>query len=80
MGYHKQQLIADQVEVGDRLPAPIPARHHVALRNTPSRKDRRLRERIEREAVVTDRILGGSIGFVLGAIVVLALIAGLGDV
>lgn len=80
MGYHKQQLIADQVEVGDRLPAPIPARHHVALRNTPSRKDRRLQERIRRDEIVAERIAAGCIGFVIGAIVVLALIAGLGDV
>jgi hypothetical protein len=31
MGYFKNQLIADQVELGDRLPAPKPATDHVAL-------------------------------------------------
>lgn len=30
MGYHKQLLIANQVEVGDRVPAPKPATSHVA--------------------------------------------------
>lgn len=30
MGYFKNELIADQVEVGDRIPAPKPARMHVA--------------------------------------------------
>lgn len=30
MGYFKNQLIAEQVELGDRLPAPKPARSHVA--------------------------------------------------
>lgn len=31
MGYFKQLLIAQQVEVGDRVPAPKPASSHVAL-------------------------------------------------
>lgn len=31
MGYFKQQLISEQVEVGDRVPAPKPASEHVAL-------------------------------------------------
>lgn len=30
MGYFKNQLIADQVELGDRVPPPIPARRHLA--------------------------------------------------
>jgi len=29
MGYYKQQLIAKQVEVGDRVPAPKPASTHI---------------------------------------------------
>lgn len=33
MGYFKQQLIAEQVEIGDRLPAPKPASSHVALQH-----------------------------------------------
>lgn len=33
MGYYKQQLIAEQVEVGDRVPAPKPATSHVALQH-----------------------------------------------
>ncbi len=31
MGYWKNQLIAEQVEVGDRVPVPIPAANHVSL-------------------------------------------------
>ena len=30
MGYFKNQLIANQVELGDRIPAPKPATDHVA--------------------------------------------------
>lgn len=30
MGYFKNQLIAEQVELGDRVPAPRPAATHVA--------------------------------------------------
>lgn len=30
MGYHKNQLIANQVELGDRVPAPRPAASHVS--------------------------------------------------
>lgn len=30
MGYFKNQLIADQVELGDRVPPPISARRHLA--------------------------------------------------
>jgi len=30
MGYFKNQLIANQVELGDRVPAPRPASSHVA--------------------------------------------------
>lgn len=30
MGYFKNQLIADQVELGDRVPPPIAARRHLA--------------------------------------------------
>jgi len=33
MGYFKNQLIADQVELGDRVPAPKPASSHVAYQH-----------------------------------------------
>lgn len=32
MGYFKNELIAQQVEEGDRVPEPKPATEHVALR------------------------------------------------
>lgn len=31
MGYFKNELIAQDIEVGDRIPAPVPAYAHVAL-------------------------------------------------
>jgi len=31
VGYFKNQLIAEQVELGDRVPTPKPATDHVAL-------------------------------------------------
>lgn len=33
MGYFKNELISQQVEVGDRVPAPKPATEHVALQH-----------------------------------------------
>lgn len=41
MGYFKNQLIANQVELGDRVPAPKPATDHIALQGehyTPKQK------------------------------------------
>jgi hypothetical protein len=46
MGYHKNQLIAYQVEVGDRVPEPKPATRHVAF---PNRRLRRNAERLNRQ-------------------------------
>lgn len=41
MGAFKNQIIASQVEVGDRVPAPRPATSHVAF------PERRLRRQVE---------------------------------
>lgn len=46
MGYFKNQLIAEQVEVGDRVPAPRPATSHVAF---PTRRQRIEAQRLIRE-------------------------------
>lgn len=43
MGAFKNQIIAGQVEVGDRIPAPRPATSHVAF------PERRMRRQVERE-------------------------------
>jgi len=45
MGYLKNQLIASQTEVGDRVPAPKPASSHVAFWYHEPRKLVRARER-----------------------------------
>ena len=47
MGYFKNQLIADQVELGDRIPAPKPATDHVA--NSHGILSRRFIRHLERE-------------------------------
>jgi hypothetical protein len=49
MGYFKQLEIANQVEVGDRLPAPKPAREHVAWLSEETRADRKLKQRLARK-------------------------------
>lgn len=41
MGYFKNELIAQQVELGDRIPAPKPATIHVAWDTRRSVKQRR---------------------------------------
>lgn len=38
MGYFKNQLIAEQVEVGDRVPAPKPASSHISLEGALGRR------------------------------------------
>lgn len=47
MGYFKNQLIAQQVELGDRVPAPIPASRHVS--NQHGLVSRRWLRQLERE-------------------------------
>lgn len=55
MGYFKNQIIADQVELGDRVPPPIPARRHLAYGPAttwpplPARKDIRERQKRARK-------------------------------
>lgn len=70
MGGHKQQLIADQVELGDRIPAPIPARQHVAMRDV-KRRDARMRARAAKVAA-RNHALDTILAFLLGAVTVAA--------
>lgn len=41
MGYHKNQLIASQVEVGDRVPEPKPWHSHASLSRRTARELRK---------------------------------------
>ena len=66
MGGFKNQIIASQVEVGDRVPAPRPASSHVAF------PERRLRRQVEtgfaRSLMKAERAKTGAFvwGFVIG--------------
>jgi len=71
MGYFKNQLIANQVELGDRIPEPKPATTHVALSRRQTVDARRAAaarmreyERVTRGLVMS----GGLIGLILGVL------------
>ena len=69
MGAFKNQLIAEQVEEADRVPAPKPATSHVALtraqlKATRKASDQALRKTM-REAVYL-AVLGFTVGAVFG--------------
>lgn len=75
MGYFKQLEIANQVEVGDRVPAPIPATAHVANQyGLSSRRWLRHQEREHRDyhrnqlvvAIAVASMVGLVLGFGLG--------------
>jgi len=76
VGYFKNQLIAEQVELGDRVPAPKPATDHVAY---PTRKTNRHwydisqaqvkgREGSYRQVVIGWSLIGASIGLAAGVV------------
>jgi hypothetical protein len=70
MGALKNQLIAEQVEVGDRIPAPKPATSHVAFpeRRLQRKVEREFRGRLKRDmAQIRNSILSA---YVLGALTV----------
>lgn len=77
MGYHKNQLIADQVELGDRIPAPKPASSHVA--NVSRKQMTEIRRNVERKSkqqareyfwtTVSFIAIGVVIGIVIGVAV-----------
>lgn len=77
MGYHKNQLIADQIELGDRIPAPKPASSHVA--NLSRKQMTEIRRNVQRRSKRQARefywttlslvIIGALIGFVIGVAV-----------
>lgn len=76
MGYHKNQLIAEQVELGDRVPAPRSAESHVSLTRRQTVDARRIaaermREyrRAERGLAISGGLIGLALGICLGMIV-----------
>jgi hypothetical protein len=60
MGYHKQQEIADQLEVPERVPRPVSAVDHVAL------KRRNLRPRKQSTPIWVPLTFAGLFVFVAG--------------
>lgn len=76
MGYHKNLLIAEQIEVGDRIPDPKPATEHIAY---PSRKIERQMSKIKAPVTVTRRVwrtmmvsmalCGAVAGYLIGVVV-----------
>jgi hypothetical protein len=61
MGYHKNQLVASQVEVGDRVPPPKPWHSHASLTRRSVRESEKLRRKIARfeKAELLIMFLGG---------------------
>lgn len=79
MGYFKNQLIADQVELGDREPEPLPATRHVAY-PTPETTQHETdiahmqwkgRDVAYRYVLIGWLLIGTSIGFGAGVMVVM---------
>jgi hypothetical protein len=73
MGYFKNQLIADQVEEADRVPAPKPATSHVSLTRAQARAIQQVTDqqvkKIMREAYLLTLVAFG-LGTVFGAVVI----------
>lgn len=71
MGYHKNQIIAGQVEVGDRVPSPKPASAHISAQY-PSRKmlraNRKQYRKLDNELMLIQVAM-----FALGGILVAAM-------
>jgi len=84
MGFHKQQLIADQVELGDRVPAPKPAASHVAYSSSIAFPSRRLQRKARNESasrikkmsrqLAINAIVYIAIGAVTGSIITIAVV------
>lgn len=73
MGALKNQIVADQVELGDRIAAPKPAQTHVAFpsrrlhRNAMKRHQKKMRA-MTRELIIT-AVVYVTIGAMLGAFI-----------
>lgn len=53
MGYHKNQLIAQDIEVGDRIPEPMPWTAHASLTRRQVRQTRKAFKRARYEFAVS---------------------------
>lgn len=77
MGYPDNEIIEQQVELGDRVPAPRPAYQHIAWDTRANRKKQRAHaEKIFKGAmrrqtgfILTGVFYGALIGFILGVLV-----------
>ena len=73
MGYFKNQLIADQAEEADRVPAPKPATSHVSLTRAQARAIQQATnqqvKKTMREAYLLTLVAFG-LGTVFGAVVI----------
>lgn len=76
MGYFKNEIIANQVELGDRVPDLKPATSHIALTRRQTRDARnaareRAREwqRATRGLIWAGALIGLTFGLLMGAIV-----------
>ena len=75
MGYFKNELISEQVELGDRLPAPKPASDHVAEQSWQRSRQMSLRvERYHKWLRVRSLLIVGFVGFAAGALTIVAII------
>lgn len=77
MGYYKNKELEQVIEVGDRVPAPKPAREHIAYPNRKSMREIRHRAtqwRVQSRGqllldVIAYGVTGLVIGFILGAVI-----------
>ena len=72
MGYFKNQELEQVIEVGDRIPAPVPANQHIAYPTRRSIRDARNRATQWRVQTRRELIIGiitySTIGLVVGTI------------
>lgn len=73
MGYYKNQELEQVIEVGDRVPQPVPANQHIAYPTRRSIREARNRATQWRVQTRRDLVLGiityGGIGLVVGSII-----------
>ena len=66
MGGFKNEAIASEVEVGDRVPKPVPARNHVALQGDVSYGYAKRSDLRKARESVRDVIRHGEQAFIIG--------------